>query len=90
MGRKLEAIIQAQFNRGPGHTKVRSREYELFYGVKGPSGPPLDASKFLPVPGMVITTTFSVGQYADSQCCPRYGCDSPLSLANADTVGRIW
>jgi hypothetical protein len=88
--KKLEAIIQAQFKTGPGQAKVRSGEYELFTGMT--SLIPLKSQNFHPMPGMVITMTFIVGQYIGSERCPRVGCRS-LSFTQAFTTQtevKIW
>ncbi|KAF4624899.1 hypothetical protein G7Y89_g13272 [Cudoniella acicularis] len=82
---KLEAIIQAQFKTGPGQTKVRSGEYELFTGM--PSLVPLKAQNFHLFPGMNITMTFIIGQYIGSERCPSMGCTS-RSFTKAFTVER--
>ncbi|KAH6667677.1 hypothetical protein B0J14DRAFT_169503 [Halenospora varia] len=70
----FEAIIHTRFKDGPGHTKVRSQEYELFFF--GVNVTPIRAAGYRPTPGMWITMTFIVGQYAGSQRCPRLGCTS--------------
>ncbi|KAE8442464.1 hypothetical protein EG329_003307 [Mollisiaceae sp. DMI_Dod_QoI] len=70
----LEAVIQARFKNDPGQEKVLSGEYELYSGGK-PIGP-LQDSRLSLMPGMMITMTFIIGQYAGSERCPRLGCDS--------------
>ncbi|TVY17790.1 Protein VTS1 [Lachnellula arida] len=72
---KVEAVIQAQFKHGPGHTKVRSGEYELYYGSFGDLNP-IKTTSFCPIPGMKVTMSFIIGQYSGSERCPRLGCTS--------------
>jgi hypothetical protein len=73
----LEAIIQVKFKNGPGHTKVRSGEYELF---DRRSGAPLMESSFTGlIPGAFVTMAFIVGKYRNGESmesCPRIGCGS--------------
>jgi hypothetical protein len=89
MKQKFEAIIRAQFRNGPGETKVRSGEYELFMGITNIT--PLKSRDFRPLPGTKITMTCIVGQYIGSERCPRLGCSSrSFRIDDQVTYGRIW
>ncbi|KAH8654461.1 hypothetical protein BGZ60DRAFT_154674 [Tricladium varicosporioides] len=84
---KFEAIIQTQFKNGPGQSKVRSGEYELFTGMTS-----LTPENFYPIPGMKITMAFIVGQYIGSERCPRISCKSQsyIKALTVEREGRIW
>ncbi|CZR53521.1 uncharacterized protein PAC_03400 [Phialocephala subalpina] len=77
----LEAVIQAQFKTGPGQEKVLSGEYELW--SSGQSIVELRQSTPSLIPGMIITMTFIIGQYAGSERCPQLGCQSRLFAKDA-------
>ncbi|TVY91471.1 hypothetical protein LAWI1_G003254 [Lachnellula willkommii] len=87
---KVEAVIQAQFKHGPGHTKVRSGEYELYYGSFGDLNP-IKTTSFCPIPGMKVTMSFIIGQYSGSERCPRLGCTSrSFQKHGAGARVKIW
>jgi hypothetical protein len=88
-GQKFEAIIQAQFKHGPGQSKVRSGEYELFSGLNDIK--PIKSQSYCPIPGMSITMAFIIGQYAGSERCPRPGCKSRSFLTPVYGLrGMLW
>ncbi|PMD29355.1 hypothetical protein L207DRAFT_445554 [Hyaloscypha variabilis F] len=90
---KLEAIIHAQFKKGPGYDKVRSNEYELYTGTDTMvvDVAPIKFSLFCPFPGMSIKMAFIIGQYAGSERCPRVGCLSKsFSKVGRGQRGRLW
>nr|WDW19289.1 hypothetical protein [Penicillium meliponae] len=82
----LNAIITAQFSKGPGSKKVSAGEYELFEH-SGNLMLPVDATTCPRLrPGMHITMAIIIGQYPGSQRCPRLGCSSIL-LCDAGVMG---
>ena len=86
----MEAVIQAQFKRGPGHQKVRSREYELYDGTFADVAI-IKEQNFCPIPGMSIIMAFVLGQYAESEHCPRLGCKSKSFKRQGISIeGRVW
>ena len=83
-------MIQAQFKRGPGHTKVRSREYELYDGTFADIAL-IKEQSFCPIPGMSIIMAFIIGQYAGSEHCPRLGCKSQSFKRQGISIkSRVW
>lgn len=86
---KLEAIIMAQFDNGPGYKKICAGEYELFNT--------LDCSQIISraenevlTPGLSITMAIIIGRYhsAKSDRCPRPGCKSE-EFASKESGGTI-
>jgi hypothetical protein len=83
----LEAVLGAHFKNGqPGYKKFESGEYEL---VQTNTNILIQPTTYLPRPGMKITMTFIVGQYAGSERCPRSGCTS-RSFTQTGTLGWRW
>ena len=72
---KLHAIILDQFKAGPGHTKVHSREYELFSSQDMAKTLSWDDSFGL-ISGTDISMAFVTGIYTNRPLkrCPRPGC----------------
>ncbi|KAH7312841.1 hypothetical protein BKA65DRAFT_516763 [Rhexocercosporidium sp. MPI-PUGE-AT-0058] len=87
---KVEAVIHAQFKRGPGNQKVRSREYELYDGTFADIAI-IKEQNFCPIPGMSIVMAFILGQYAGSEYCPRLGCKSKsFKRQGISTETTVW
>lgn len=64
----IEGIIQAKFKKGPGCTKVRSGDYELFDPRSGYS---ISGSNFFGlVPGSYITMTIIIDRYRGRDLIP--------------------
>ena len=87
---KLEAIVMAQFNNGPGYKKICAGEYELFNTLDS-SQIIFRAENGVLTPGLSITMAIIVGQYhsARSNRCPRPGCKSDKFTSNA-SGGKTW
>ncbi|CZR68156.1 uncharacterized protein PAC_18055 [Phialocephala subalpina] len=89
---KIEAVIQAQFKKGPGSAKVRSGDYELFYRRSGHSI--MESNFFGLIPGSYITMTIIIGRYQGqgliSEGCTRIGCrSSQIKMITPDTTTCI-
>ncbi|KAF8860579.1 hypothetical protein BDZ45DRAFT_309392 [Acephala macrosclerotiorum] len=86
---KIEAVVQAQFKKGPGSAKVRSGDYEMFYRGTGRSI--LESNFFGLIPGSHITMTIIIGRYRGEglvpEGCTRIGCrSSRITTINLDTT----
>lgn len=86
---KVEALIQAQFKKGPGRVKVRSGDYELFDQRTGQT---ISKSAFYGlIPGSSITMCIIVGRYLGEglvpQGCTRLGCrSSRIQMITTETT----
>jgi hypothetical protein len=83
---KVEAVIQVQFSKGPGSSKVKSGEYEL-YDATVP-GRSLLPNEFGLRPGMRITMAIVIGQYQNSGAyrCPRFNCKATIKRSDVNCV----
>lgn len=87
---KLEAIIIAQFDNGPGYERICAGEYELFNTLDSSQIISLAKSEVL-TPGLAITMAIIVGQYesGESNRCPRPGCMSE-KVTSSQSGTKIW
>ena len=90
LSQKLQAIMMAQFDNGPGYQKICAGRYELFNT--------LDSSQIISrtenevlTPGLSITMAIIVGQYHSWKPthCPRPGCKSDKFTIN-ESGGKTW
>jgi hypothetical protein len=86
---KIYAVIQAQFSTGPGSAKVRSGESELSEPINGQHAIFKSNIELFPIrPGMSITMSIIIRQYAGSTRCPRAYCKSYLRKISLSS--QIW
>ena len=90
LGQKLEAIITAQFNNGPGYKKICAGEYELFNTLDSSQIISRAESELL-TPGLSVTMAIVIWQYHSGKTnrCPRPGCRSDKFTSN-ESGGRTW
>lgn len=90
LGQKLEAIIMAHFDNGPGYKKICAGEYELFNTLDSSQIISRAVSEVL-TPGLSVTMAIVIWQYnsGSSNRCQRPGCKSDKITSN-DSGGKIW